>query len=188
MKKWSIVIIFSISFVAAFLWGGYQWLSSNNATMDIASKEVKATSSEQKDLVEKRKEIAGTITEEDLDGFKEHGLNPFGEQTEMTDLTDDMYQEYIHGMSHQKVKANKKWGFYEIHPDRIEWLLEGLDKVNVKHADVYRSILEKWRDGNFAQAAEDHNLIWNLQDGTVGKATGILSKEEEQVYVEENAD
>lgn len=188
MKKWSIVILFSIFFIGAFLWGGYQWLNNEKGTMDIISKSSKAGNEERQELEEQRTEIEGTITEEDLAEFKEQGLNPFGEHTKMDGLTDAMYQEYIHGMSHQKVEANKKWGFYEIHPDRIEWLLDGLDQVNVEHEDAYRSILEKWKDGNFADADVDHNVIWDLQGGTVGKATGILSQEEEQDYVEKNAD
>lgn len=188
MKQWSIIILFSLVFIGALSWGGYQWLSGGKSITDITAGSNKAGDGERKDLEEQRGEIEGTITENDLATFKEQGLNPFGKQTKMKDLTDAMYQEYIHGMSHQKVEANKKWGFYEIHPDRIEWLLDGLDQVNVKHEDVYRSILEKWKDANFAEADEDHNVIWKLQGGTVGKATGILSQKEEQAYVEKNAD
>lgn len=187
MKKWSIIILFSLCLMVGLLWGGYQWLDDQKLTDVIPRVSGNDEDDGKQALEDKRDEIKGTITEEDLTTFKEQGLNPFGEKTKKNGLTDTMYQEYIHGMSHQKVRADKKWGFYEIHPDRIKWLLDGLDEVDVEHESVYRDILVKWQKGDFISADADHNAIWNLQGGTVGKATGILSQEEEQRYVEENA-
>lgn len=189
MKKWSIIILFGIFIISGLLWGGYHWLVVDQDSRGAASQPNGVKADKDNELEEQqRDEIKGIVTEADLAEFKDQGLNPFGEQTKTKDLTDAMYQEYIHGMSHQKVKAEKKWGFYEIHPERIKWLLDGLDDVNVKHEDIYREILVKWKEGNFAEVDDDHNTIWSLQGGTVGKATGILSKEEEQDYVEKNAD
>ncbi|MGP4075418.1 DUF6241 domain-containing protein [Halobacillus sp. K22] len=128
--------------------------------------------------------ITGAISEEELDSYKEAGKNPFGKDTPAEELTDYHYKEYIHGMSHQKVKASKKWGFYEIHPERISWLLKGLEQADVEHKQVYKNILVKWEEGNFSTIDEDHNAIWNLQNGTIGKATGILSPTEEKDYIE----
>lgn len=137
-------------------------------------------------LQENREKVSGTITAEDLLQFKEEGLNPFGEQTKSSELTSSEYNEYIHGMSHQKIKAEKKWGFYEIHPERIKWLLDGLEKVEIENEDTYREILQKWNDGDFASIDQDHNTIWGIQGGTVGKATGILSVKEEREYINKN--
>jgi hypothetical protein len=86
-------------------------------------------------------------------------------------------------MSHQKVKAKQKWGFYQITPERIIWLLEGLDLVEVQYEKIYWEILEKWAQEDFSTADEDHNTIWQLQGGTIGEATGVLSPEEEKVYI-----
>lgn len=133
-----------------------------------------------------RETASGNISKEEMDDFKEQGLNPFGEETEQQDLTDKHFQEYIHGMSHQKVRANKKWGFYKITEERITWLMEGLEKIDVAHEEVYESILTKWEKGDFSTADDDHNAIWNLQGGTIGKATGILTPEEEQAYLNNN--
>lgn len=133
-----------------------------------------------------RESVSGHVTTEELKEYNEKGLNPFGEKVELNALTDDDYREYIHGMSHQKVVAEKKWGFYEIHPERIKWLLKGLDEGNqLNSADKYKEILERWQDKDFSQVDKDHNIIWNLQGGTVGKATGILEQEEEQAYIEQ---
>ncbi|MCA0984081.1 DUF6241 domain-containing protein [Halobacillus yeomjeoni] len=130
--------------------------------------------------------VSGAVTEEDLETFEEEGKNPFGETIPADKLSEDNVKDYIHGMSHQKVKAKKKWYFYEMHPERITWLLESLDQVELKHEDVYKRILKKWQAGNFDTVDDDHNAIWNLNNGTVGKATGILSPEEEKKFVEKN--
>ncbi|MCJ7840033.1 DUF6241 domain-containing protein [Lederbergia sp. NSJ-179] len=111
--------------------------------------------------------------------------NPFGQKSTQEELTDSDYRNYIHKMSHQKVKADEKWGFYEITPERIDWLLQGLNQVNLKNESVYRDILERWKDGDFSKVDQDHNAIWQLQGGTIGKATGILSPEEEEAFLQE---
>ncbi|AXI07698.1 hypothetical protein CUC15_01280 [Oceanobacillus zhaokaii] len=128
--------------------------------------------------------VQGKITEEQLQRYKKEGLNPFGQELDLNELTAALYNEYIHGMSHQKVRADKKWGFYEIHLERIKWLLEGLDVVSIENGSTYRNILQRWDKGDFSKVDKDHNAIWKIQKGTVGKATGILSLEEEQKYID----
>ncbi|GAB3061863.1 DUF6241 domain-containing protein [Virgibacillus ainsalahensis] len=197
MKKASILIISSLILLGFAGWGAYSWLEDEEPDKTTATEENKTEAkekteseqgTEQEELVSQREEIEGVITEDDLAAYTEAGLNPFGMSKQQDELTDRTYQEYIHGMSHQKIKADKKWGFYEIHPQRITWLLDGLEQANVEHESVYKDILKKWEAGNFTSVDEDHNSIWDLQDGTVGKATGILSAEEEQEYVESQAD
>lgn len=135
-------------------------------------------------LTKQREETGGSVSTEKLNEYKQEGLNPFGSTLKINQLTDEVYQEYIHGMSHQKVKADEKWGFYQINDERIQWLLKGLDKNKLEHADLYREILTRWAKGDFSKAVEDHNAIWRLQGGNIGRATGLLSPEEEKAYVE----
>src|SRR5699024_6512730 len=88
-----------------------------------------------------REKVSGHVTSEESKAYKEKGLNPFAEKVQPNALTDEDYREYIHGMSNQKVVAEKKWGFYEIHPERIKWLLKGLDEGNqLNSADKYKEI------------------------------------------------
>ncbi|ASK60990.1 hypothetical protein CFK37_01565 [Virgibacillus phasianinus] len=186
MKRTIIIIACATVVLGLVAWGTYSFLSNGmNVENASAAKEKEEAI---KGLKDNREKIDGTITEKDLTAFREKGLNPFGESTKMTELNDYIYQEYIHGMSHQKVQASKKWGFYEIHSSRIEWLLAGLAEVDLDHEDIYRDILGKWQKGNFSNVDDDHNTIWMLQDGTVGKATGVLSTEEEQAYLNANTD
>jgi len=127
---------------------------------------------------------AGNITQKELNEMKDQGLNQFGDSQSVTELTEGNFNNYIHGMSHQKVKASKKWSFYEITDNRIKWLLNSLDVIEVEHENTYRRILTKWNKGDFSKIDEDHNGIWAIQDGTVGKATGILTPEEEKAYIQ----
>ncbi|SHG18724.1 DUF6241 domain-containing protein [Ornithinibacillus halophilus] len=178
MKKViKIIMYITITILLGFGgWKAYDWV-----TGELEKEE--QLLNEEKQLEEEAK---GKIEEEDLEKFETKGLNPFGQQKAMNEMTDRYYQDYIHGMSHQKVRASEKWGFYEIHPDRIQWLLDGLEEVDLNHEDIYREILEKWAASDFSTIDDDHNAIWDLQGGTIGKATGILSPEEEEAYINKN--
>lgn len=138
---------------------------------------------EESDPVESREIAGGKLTEEKLAEIERQGLNPFGEKKDLGELNDKDYQEYIHGMSHQKVKADEKWGFFEITEDRINWLLEGLSEVELSNEEVYRDILTRWSIGDFSRVDVNHNTVWEMQNGTIGKATGILSEAEEEAYI-----
>ena len=104
------------------------------------------------------------------------------------DMKEDEIMDAIHKMSHQKVVSSKKWGAIPLTPGRVNQLLKVVQKneKNYDHSSVYKEILERWSQGDFSSVDEDHNEIWNLQGGTVGKAVGILSVEEEKKYIEEN--
>ena len=117
---------------------------------------------------------------------EEKYVNPFQEEYTQEELTDRHYQDYIHKMSHQKVIADAKWGFYKITNERIDWLLDSLEKTydSLNEGKIYRDILTKWKNEDFSKVDQDHNTIWNLQGGSIGEATGILSAEEEKEYIE----
>ncbi|MFC4022400.1 DUF6241 domain-containing protein [Oceanobacillus longus] len=109
--------------------------------------------------------------------------NPFGNFISHGSLKETDYLQYIHWMSHQKVIAENKWGFYEITDERISWLIEGLEKRDFGHEETYRDILERWASGDFSEVDEDHNIVHGILGGTEDEATGILSPEEEQEYI-----
>ncbi len=116
-------------------------------------------------------------------------LNPFGTTFEKVDTEEINFLEYIHWMSHQKVKAEDKWGFYEITNERIDWLLSALEETEhqIVYYAQYKDILMKWKNLDYSTIVEDHNFVWEklggLDEGG-GKATGILTEEDEQNYIE----
>ncbi|MDQ0232101.1 DUF6241 domain-containing protein [Metabacillus malikii] len=102
------------------------------------------------------------------------------------DMEEYRIKDAIHGMSHQKIKADKKWGFIPLTSDRVSRLLEIVEanKANYKHSTVYLEILNRWAKKDFSRVDKDHNEIWELQNGTIGRATGILSSEEEMEFIQ----
>jgi hypothetical protein len=109
--------------------------------------------------------------------------NPFGEKVK-TPLSEDLIQQYIHAMSHQKVEAEEKWSFFEITDERIDYLLAHLETNNYKSEHTYKEILTSWKEGDFSRAVSDHNKIWSMRNGNIGRATGLLSTKEEKKYME----
>ncbi|HZG70252.1 MAG TPA: DUF6241 domain-containing protein [Chondromyces sp.] len=119
--------------------------------------------------------------------------NPFAEGKTPEELfkenmTEEEVQIAIHHMSHQKIKAKRKWGALQITPERIDRLIEVVEINESKHEQsaVYLSILNRWKKGDFSKVDKDHNAIWRLQGGTIGKATGLLSAKEEEKYIKQN--
>jgi Family of unknown function (DUF6241) len=108
--------------------------------------------------------------------------NPFGEKVK-TPLSEDLIQQYIHAMSHQKVEAEEKWSFFEITPERIDYLLSQLEINKYNYKDRYKQILTNWQNGDFSEAVSDHNFIWRLKNGNVGIATDLLTSKEEKEYI-----
>ncbi|MBD1380850.1 DUF6241 domain-containing protein [Metabacillus arenae] len=111
------------------------------------------------------------------------GTNAFGETKNKVSEQDVM--DYIHAMSHQKVEAEQKWDHYYITEDRIQFLIAEVESGNFENEDLYLDILTRWSEGDFSKADNDHNAVWKLLGGTVGKATGIMSEEEEKQYLED---
>jgi Family of unknown function (DUF6241) len=109
--------------------------------------------------------------------------NPF-EGDVKTPISEKLMRQYIHAMSHQKVRAGEKWSFFEITDERIAFLLQQLDEKNYKNDEEYRDILTRWQKRDFSQAVGDHNTVWRLMGGNIGKAKGLLSAKQEKEYLE----
>lgn len=82
-------------------------------------------------------------------------------------------QSRIHVMANSIVLADRKYGELTITMDRIDQLLDQLDKNEYKHEDTYLSILNRWKAGDFSLADKDHNAVWKLLGGEIGKAYGV---------------
>ncbi|WP_078390744.1 DUF6241 domain-containing protein [Shouchella patagoniensis] len=101
-------------------------------------------------------------------------------------MTSREMEETIHFMTHGLVHAEQKWGEVEITEDRIERLLYVAERNadTYKHGNQYVEMLKRWNDGDFSKAVRDHNFIWDLWGGTVGKATRLLTPGEIEKYNE----
>jgi hypothetical protein len=174
-------ILWSLGFIVVLILGVLGYMLTTELASVVEKNEEEAVTESESVETENKKAEASKVN---VLAQEEKGMNPFGTSTMLKEMDDKLYRDYIHGMSHQKVEADEKWGFYPITEERIQWLLEGLDITNLKNEDDYRQILDRWANGDFSKVDIDHNIIWEMQKGNIGKATGILSPEEEQAYIE----
>ena len=52
--------------------------------------------------------------------------------------------------------------------------------------EVLLKVLTKWKDGDFREVDKDHNKVLKLQGGNVGNAYGVLSLEDEKIFLNNN--
>lgn len=130
-------------------------------------------------ITEKATEDGGKIIEVD-EGIKE----PVEEEFPLT-MEDYEIAIKIHAMSHQKIEADEKWSFLPLTAERVTRLIDVIEtnQNDYKSSELYLNILNRWSKNDFSQIDKDHNKIWALQGGTIGRATGILSYEEELEYI-----
>lgn len=98
-------------------------------------------------------------------------------------ISEYTFQHTIHKMTHQKVHAEDKWGRETITDDLIADMLFHLESTEYVNQEFYFETLTQWSEGNFDNAVDVHNFIWQLQGGTVGIATRLLSEDEEKKYL-----
>lgn len=94
--------------------------------------------------------------------------------------------EIVHNMTHQKVRSEEKWGFVqmtEVNLLAVKEVLQMNPAVN-QNIDML-AIVTKWLNNDFSNIVADHNSIWKMKDGSVGKAYGILSPKEEEDLIKE---
>ena len=99
----------------------------------------------------------------------------------------ELVQE-VHNMSHQKVKSEKKWGSSEITAEKVQKLfnvIKNRDFEDINTKSMLLNILEPWIKKDFSNAVTAHNNIWSYQKGNIGKATRLLTPQEELEYIEE---
>ncbi|UOQ83777.1 DUF6241 domain-containing protein [Gracilibacillus salinarum] len=192
--KWTLIIcLTSFVGIASYLgYDMYQGVTNLKETYSPSSSPESSSetgSENEADAATEASTESGTLEEVSEKKIAESddktSLNPFGDPYTMEELTDKVVLEYINYMSHQKIHAKDKWDFYQITPERITYLLKALEVKEFDHESLYLEILTKWKNNNFSEAVSDHNRVWALQNGTIGKATRLLTEEEEQKILDE---
>jgi hypothetical protein len=201
LKKWVKWTVGSVVVASGIVVGAYQttaWVMGNAKAYESTEKARAEVLKENYDAIKVTDEeptIEETTNTDtvDVDPVNEvAGIN----DTEGTELVDQWVdgqwwndidvQETIHKMSHQKIIASMKRGSIQITQKRLENLSKAIDqnKDHLESYDIYREILDRWIKGDFSQADQDHNAIWEMMDGEIGKATGVASKEQEKEYIQ----
>ena len=84
----------------------------------------------------------------------------------------------IHSLANTLVEADYKWQCGEITPKTIKLALEGVENIRDDYDRMHlRNSLRKWEKGDFSNAVEVHNYVWEMLDGNVGKAENLDNKQ-----------
>lgn len=121
---------------------------------------------------------------------KERTIVAKGEEIEDAVNAEGVIIDSMHKMLHQKVIADKKIGFIALSSENIKKLrhmLEQSDKMLNK--EKYAEILDRWEKGDFSQAVEEHNYMWERAGGeSAGKAKRLATPKEEKIYLKEQSE
>ncbi|PKG24754.1 DUF6241 domain-containing protein [Niallia nealsonii] len=181
MKKGLIITSSTILLAALIAWGASilpKYAPENSGNSVVSSALAKETGEQE--------EASGT--ESKKDGEEQTGkIDGVTYDTKLNDQsTEDEVVQVMHQMTHQKVKAKEKWGAVPILEDTINQVYSIIAKSDFENKAELLDIVDKWKNNNFEAVDEDHNYFWKLQGGTIGKAYGILSEEEEEEFIKNN--
>ncbi|GAB6476361.1 hypothetical protein bcgnr5371_46150 [Bacillus cereus] len=93
-------------------------------------------------------------------------------------------------MTHQKVLSHEKQGFIKMTPENIEKVRQVIVESNsgtLQHKEQYLKILVRWYEGDFSQSVEEHNLLWEWDNNSTGKAYELATPEQEEAHILEQA-
>jgi len=177
MNKTTMIIALSVLVLMLGYYGYTSFIGSGEETVEQVEE-----SGETGETGQSKTPVSGTVVDEQEK--KRSRSEKKMEKQYPSDSDESVIQNAIHQMSHSMVYADKKWGHLEPSKERIERLLEVLEEnqSSYENTSLYISILERWQNSDYSHAVSDHNQMWNLQGGTVGKATRLLSKEEMNSY------
>lgn len=91
----------------------------------------------------------------------------------------------IHSLANTIVKAEYKWQCSEVTPKTIDIALKGVEKIKDDYDRMHlRNSLTKWKEGDFSNAVDVHNYVWEMLDGNVGKAEELDTDEIKKILKE----
>lgn len=187
--------------------------ASQEASGVVETKVISAEMNPTKENIKAAEEAVGSLPESDekqklLDRLtivkEEFSRNlKAKEEVRLAELEDDINQakvalgidqvpseedvlEILHNMTHQKVRSEEKWGFVHINEVNLLAVKEVLQENPTFNQTIdMLSIVTDWLNNDFSNIVAEHNSIWKMKNGSVGKAYGILSPSEEEALVKE---
>ncbi|MGG0248027.1 DUF6241 domain-containing protein [Peribacillus frigoritolerans] len=142
------------------------------------------------EMRESRSTPVEILNKDDEEAEMEEQTSEIGGVQDETGLTQNSTQEEVmdvmHHMTHQKVIAEEKWGAVEMNSENINAVYDIVVDSDFMLKGDLLNIVSGWKEGNFDNVAQDHNYFWEYQNGTVGKATGILNTDEEAEFIDNN--
>lgn len=184
MKKILIIVGIVVGLIIGFGYGTYKILD-NVESYQEGNPDNEAIATAAPENPEDEKSPYATEREEYEEQTKNIGGQIF--ELELTDSTTEVeIIEIMHKMTHQKVKAEDKWGAIPMSGHTVSQVLEFLKQTDFASKADLIDIAEKWKKGDFQTVDYDHNYFWQWQGGTVGRAYGIMSTAEEEEFIKNN--
>ena len=91
----------------------------------------------------------------------------------------------IHSLANTLIEADYKWQCTEVTPKTISIALEGVEEIKDDYDRMHlRNALTKWKNGDFSNAVNVHNYVWEMLDGTIGKAEKLDTDEIQNILDE----
>lgn len=176
LNKVLIIIGIILTVLIGVKYGGFK-LTNNEA--ESGKKQEKVEAKAVQDTVNKEKKKVDKQQTAKIGGVQyDIGIDESSSQDEVI--------EVMHKMTHQKVKAKEKWGAIPMIPNTINQVINIVENSVFEQKDDLLAILDKWKKGIFSEIDDDHNYFWTYQGGTIGKAYGIMSKSEEEAFIQNN--
>lgn len=96
----------------------------------------------------------------------------------------------MHEIANNYIIADEIRGKREMTQEGLNTLILELLTVDkpeeYPHKEHLLDILSIWKQGEFFMLANDHNYVWGLLDGTVGKATGVKERKDLPAWAIDN--
>lgn len=149
--KWGVISLIIIAFIGGITFFTWRLFFYKNNVEKIEDN----PTTEQKVIIDQEFETKETIAAEELE---------------------DKVSIYtmMHEMANTKIVAEDGmiWGLQPMTKDRIIAVRTALKKNDPSHKRLFE-ILDRWENKDFTQGVEDHNYLWKLLDGNVGKAVRL---------------
>lgn len=101
--------------------------------------------------------------------------------TKQTGRDEKAVWDEMHKMINTKIVADEIWGKITITPEKIASLISEVEKSNYKTRKDLLNMLNRWMEGDYRKAVEDHNFLWDQLGGTIGKAKDLNEKTKEEM-------
>lgn len=127
-----------------------------------------------------QKEIEGIVDDinkdKDKDKDKEELVDKHEEELKSPEYyPEEKVYDIMHRMANTKIIAenDKIWGELPIDSDSLGDIRDLVSEIDYPDRNYLLEVINRWEDGDFSQADEEHNYFWTKLGGTIGKAIGV---------------
>lgn len=124
-----------------------------------------------------QKEIEGIVDDINKDKDKEESADkPEEEELKSPEYyPEEKVYDIMHRMANTKIIAenDKIWGELPIDSDSLGDIRDLVSEIDYPDRNYLLEVINRWEDGDFSQADEEHNYFWTKLGGTIGKAIGV---------------